>query len=197
MPSSITWIIDEIVDIMNASEMKSILSAIDARGKSDRDPFTFFYEDFLTAFDPEKKKHMGVYYTPRPVIHFTSNSIDLILQNDFGKSDGFADDSVTILDPAVGTGTFLWLIYTLTLVKLKNKGMSGLIRKKIQDHILKDFYGIEILITPYIIAHLKLSMSLKKWFYELKDNERNQVYLANTLEPFESHGLMAFMRENK
>lgn len=197
VPSSITWIIDEIVDIMNASEMKSILSAIDARGKSDRDPFTFFYEDFLTAFDPEKKKHMGVYYTPRPVIHFTSNSIDLILQNDFGKSDGFADDSVTILDPAVGTGTFLWLIYTLTLVKLKNKGMSGLIRKKIQDHILKDFYGIEILITPYIIAHLKLSMSLKKWFYELKDNERNQVYLANTLEPFESHGLMAFMRENK
>jgi predicted helicase len=36
---------------------------------------------------------------------------------------------------------------------------------------------------------------LRKWFYELKENDRNQVYLANTLEPFESHGLLAFMRE--
>lgn len=38
-------------------------------------------------------------------------------------------------------------------------------------------------------------MSLKKWFYEIKDTERNQVYLANTLEPFVGHNLMAFMRE--
>jgi hypothetical protein len=195
VPSSVSWIIDEIVEIMNASDMNNIISTIDARGKTDRDPFTFFYEDFLSAFDPEKKKHLGVYYTPRPVVHFIVNSIDLILQNDFGKSGGFTEDDVTVLDPAVGTGTFLWLIYTLTLVKLKNSGMSGLIRKKIENHILKDFYGIEILITPYIIAHLKLSMVLKKWFYEVKDTERSQVYLANTLEPFVSHGLMAFMRE--
>jgi type I restriction-modification system DNA methylase subunit len=195
VPSKVSWVIDEVVDVLNASDMKKILTEIDARGKTDRDPFTFFYEDFLSAYDPIKKKHLGVYYTPRPVVHFIVNSIDSILESDFGKPYGFADDDVTVLDPAVGTGTFLWLIYTLTLVKLKNRGLGGLIHKKIENHILKDFYGIEILITPYIIAHLKLSLSLKKWFYELKENDRNQVYLANTLEPFESHGLLAFMRE--
>jgi len=195
VPSKISWVIDEAIDVLNASDMQNILSEIDARGKTDRDPFTFFYEDFLSAYDPEKKKHLGVYYTPRPVVHFIVNSIDSLLENDFGKPNGFAEDDVTVLDPAVGTGTFLWLIYTLTLVKLKNRGLGGLIRKKIENHILKDFYGIEILITPYIIAHLKLSLSLRKWFYELKENDRNQVYLANTLEPFESHGLLAFMRE--
>ncbi len=36
---------------------------------------------------------------------------------------------------------------------------------------------------------------LKRWFYEFKENDRNQVYLANTLEPFETHGLMPFLRE--
>jgi predicted helicase len=175
--------------------MKDVLTEIDARGKKDRDPFTFFYEDFLSAYDPEKKKHLGVYYTPRPVVSFIVNSINHILKNDFNKLHGFADDDVTVLDPAIGTGTFLWLVYTLTLVELKNKGLGGLISKKIENHILRDFYGIEILITPYIIAHLKLSLALKKWHYELKDNDRHQVYLANTLEPFESHGLIPFMRE--
>jgi predicted helicase len=175
--------------------MKEVLTEIDTRGKTDRDPFTFFYEDFLSAYDPEKRKHLGVYYTPRPVVSFIVNSINHILKNDFNKLHGFADDDVTVLDPAVGTGTFLWLIYTLTLVELKNKGLGGLISKKIENHILRHFYGLEILITPYIIAHLKLSLALKKWFYELKDNDRNQVYLANTLEPSESHGLMPFMKE--
>lgn len=195
LPSNLSWIIDEIVDILNASEMKDILTEIDARGKTDRDPFTFFYEDFLSAYDPLKKKQLGVYYTPRPVVSFIVNSINPILKNDFNKLHGFADDDVTVLDPAVGTGTFLWLVYTLSLVELKNKGLGGLISKKIENHILRDFYGIEILITPYIIAHLKLSLALKKWHYELRDNDRHQVYLANTLEPFESHGLIPFMRE--
>ena len=195
LPSDLSWIIDEIIDILNASEMKAILTEIDARGKTDRDPFTFFYEDFLSAYDPVKKKQLGVYYTPRPVVSFIVNSINHVLKNDFDKLHGFADNDVTVLDPAVGTGTFLWLVYTLSLVELKNKGLGGLISKKIENHVLRDFYGIEILITPYIIAHLKLSLALKKWHYELRDNDRHQVYLANTLEPFESHGLIPFMRE--
>ena len=195
VPSNISWIIDEIVDILNNSDINRILSEIDFRGKKDRDPFTFFYEDFLSEYDPKKRKSLGIYYTPRPVVSFIVNSINGILKKDFGKLIGFADDDVTVLDPAVGTGTFLWLAYILTLVELKNKGLSGLIRKKIEDHILRDFYGLEILITPYIISHLKLSLALRKWHYEMKDDDRIQVYLANTLEPFESHGLIPFMRE--
>ena len=195
VPSNITWIIDEIIEIMNNSTINKILADIDIRGKKDRDPFTFFYEDFLNQYDPDKRKKLGIYYTPRPVVSFIANSINTILKEYFDKPSGFADDYVTVLDPAVGTGTFFWIIYLLTLVELKNKRLSGLIRKKIEEHILKDFYGLEIGITPYIISHLKLSLLLKKWYYELKDNERIQIYLANTLEPFESHGLLPFLRE--
>jgi hypothetical protein len=195
IPQSLSWIIDEVIEMLNAADMKSVLSEIDARGKTDRDPFTFFYEAFLSSYDPKKRKHLGVYYTPRPVVSFIINSINLLLKDYFNKPNGFADDEVTVLDPAVGTGTFLWLIYVLTLVELKNRGLSGLINKKIENHILKHYYGLEILITPYIIAHLKLTLVLKKWFYAFRENERIQVYLGNTLEPSESHGLMPFMKE--
>lgn len=195
LPSSVAWVVDETIDILNISDIKKILLEIDARGKTDRDPFTFFYEGFLSTYDPERRKHLGVYYTPRPVVSFIVNSIHLTLKRDFHRLNGLADDDVTLLDPAVGTGTFLWLVYTLTLVELKNKGLGGLINEKIRNHILKNYYGLEILITPYIIAHLKLALALKKWSYEIKDNERIQVYLANTLEPSESHSLIPFLRE--
>jgi len=195
IPSNLSWLIDEIIDVLNASKMDEVLSEIDSRGKTDKDPFTFFYEDFLSAYDPEKKKHLGVFYTPRPVVSFIINSINELLKINFDKPMGFADDSVTTLDPAAGTGTFLWLIYILTLKQLKDKGLGGLIREKIRNHILRDFYGLEIQITPYIIAHLKLSLVLNRWHYEFADADRNQVYLANTLVPFETHGLLPFLKE--
>jgi hypothetical protein len=195
LPPNLTWIIDEIVEVLNASNMQKILPQIDERGKKDRVPFTHFYEDFLEVYDPIKRKNFGQYNTPRPVVSFIVNSVNSILKKDFGKANGFADDDVTVLDPAAGTGTFLWIIYLKTLGELKSKGLSGLIKPKISNHMLKDFYGFEIQITPYIFAHLKLSTILNQWFYTFKEGERVQVYLTNTLEPSESHGLIPFMRE--
>ncbi|NOX71820.1 MAG: N-6 DNA methylase, partial [Candidatus Micrarchaeota archaeon] len=112
-PSNISWIIDDIVDILNTAKINEILAKIDKRGKKDKDPIIFFYEDFLNFYEPEKRKHMGVYYTPRPVVNFIVNSINLILKRDFGKHMGFVEDDVHVLDPAIGTGTFFWITFLL------------------------------------------------------------------------------------
>lgn len=195
LPSNVSWIVDDLIRILNASATEEILSEIDFRGKKDRDPFTFFYEDFLEFYEPEKKKHLGVYYTPRPVVSFIVKSVNQTLKDVFDKPMGFAEEGLTVLDPAAGTGTFLWLTYLSTLVELKSQGLGGLIPKKIKNHILQDFYGFELLITPYIIAHLKLTAVLRRWFYEFGDEDRVQVYLTNTLEPQETHTHMPFFRE--
>ena len=181
--------------VLNASDIKTILEEMDKRGKKDRDPFSHFYEDFLRLYDPAKRERRGVYYTPRPVVNYIVKSVEWIIRNNFGKRLGFADDDVTILDPATGTGTFLWLVYLRTLGELKEKGLGGLIESKTKNQILKNFYGLEILITPYIIAHLKLAMVLKRWHYELGEGERIQVYLTNSLDQGEDHGLIPFMME--
>jgi len=195
LPSNLTWIFDEIIEVLNASDIQKILDEMDKRGKKDRDPFSHFYEDFLRLYDPTKRERRGVYYTPRPVVNYIVKSVEWIIQNNFGKQLGFADDDVTILDPATGTGTFLWLVYLRTLGELKQRGLGGLIESKTKNQILKNFYGLEILITPYIIAHLKLSMVLKRWHYELGEGERVQVYLTNSLDQGEDHGLIPFMKE--
>jgi predicted helicase len=195
LPSNLTWIFDEILEVLNASDIQTILEEMDKRGKKDRDPFSHFYEDFLRLYDPAKRERRGVYYTPRPVVNYIVKSVEWIIRNNFGKQLGFADDDVTILDPATGTGTFLWLVYLRTLGELKEKGLGGLIESKTKNQILKNFFGLEILITPYIIAHLKLAMVLKKWHYELGEGERVQVYLTNSLDQGEDHGLIPFMKE--
>jgi predicted helicase len=195
LPSKITWIFDEILEVLNSADIKTIMLEMDVRGKKDRDPFMHFYEDFLRLYDPEKREKRGVYFTPRPIVNYIVQSVEWIIKNNFGKQLGFADDEVTTLDPATGTGSFLYLIYLRVFNELKGRGLNGLIRSKIKTHILKDFYGLEILITPYIIAHLQLSLLLKKWFYELDEGERVQIYLTNSLEQGEEHGLIPFMRE--
>ena len=194
-PPNISWIVDDIIDILNASKLDDILTKIDKRGKKDKDPIIFFYEDFLNYYEPEKRKHLGVYYTPRPVVNFIVNSVHSVLKKYFDKPLGFADGSVNVLDPAIGTGTFFWIAFLVTLGELKNQGLRGIIFEKIRNHLLKHFYGFEILITPYVISHLKLTDLLQKWHYTFRNDDRIQVYLTNTLEPSEVHGLLPFLRE--
>ncbi|MDK2907299.1 MAG: hypothetical protein PWQ66_1260 [Petrotoga sp.] len=194
-PPNVSWIVDDIIDILNAAKLEEILNKIDKRGKKDKDPIIFFYEDFLNYYEPEKRKHLGVYYTPRPVVNFIVNSVHSILKKHFDKSLGLADDSVNVLDPAIGTGTFFWITFLVALGELKNQGLRGIIFDKIENHLLKHFYGFEILITPYVISHLKITDLLQRWHYRFKDGDRIQVYLTNTLEQSEVHDPLLFMRE--
>jgi len=196
LPSNCSWIVDEIIDILNAADIKKILSEFIFEGKHYKDPFIHFYEDFLKEYDPEKRKHLGVYYTPEPVVSFITNSINEILKKEFEKSTGFADDSVNVLDFATGTGTFLANSFVLALKEIRKAGLTGIEKSKIENHLLKHFYGFEILISPYVIAHLKLGLLLKQEGYELSGSERMQVYLTNTLDPQETiTSLKGFLKE--
>lgn len=196
-PSNISWIIDDIIDILNATDMEEIFKNIDKRGKTDKDPILFLYEDFLNFYEPEKKKKLGVYYTPRPIVNYIVNSTNYLLKKYFEKPIGLADDSVRVLDPASGTGTFFWITFLVVLKELEIQGLLGLKTEKIHEHLLKNFYGLELLITPYVISHLKLTDLLQRRGYKFQENDRIQIYLSNTLEPAkeEQAQFLPFFRE--
>ncbi|MFY7998191.1 MAG: N-6 DNA methylase, partial [Candidatus Kapaibacteriota bacterium] len=63
------------------------------------------YERFFKAFNPKIADTHGIVYTPREVVDFMIRSVEEILQRDFSRS--LADAGVHILDPFVGTGTFM------------------------------------------------------------------------------------------
>ena len=67
----------------------------------------YFYEPFLAAFDPELRKQLGVWYTPREIVRYMVERVDQVLRSELGVADGLADPTVWILDPCCGTGAYL------------------------------------------------------------------------------------------
>jgi predicted helicase len=176
--------------------------------KGDKDPIIHFYEDFLRAYDPVQKKSMGAYYTPTPVVKFIVRNIDRILKEDFGISQGLGSTEqvtyevatqpwrkkgerkdrltkeikgakVQILDPAVGTATFL--NETIIHIHKSFKGQEGRWPAYVRDNLMPRLYGFELMMAPYTIAHLKLGMTLRETGVDELSGRLN-VFLTNTLE---------------
>lgn len=153
------------------------------------DPVIHFYEDFLKEYDPGLRKKLGAFYTPLAVVRFIVRSVDYLLEKEFGLADGLADTSklpngkhkVQILDPATGTGTFMSAAVQNIYKKLADKGQKGRWTKYVHNDLLPRLHGFELMMAPYTIAHLKLSMEFKKTGFTIF-NRRLGIYLTNSLE---------------
>ena len=87
---------------------------------------------------------------------------------------------VQILDPATGTGTFLYSV--IAQIKESFSGNAGMWPGYVAEHLLPRIYGFELLMAPYSVAHMKLGLQLKDSGYDFASEERLRVYLTNTLE---------------
>lgn len=88
----IRWIIDDLAVVFRASDVSKLMEKY---GKTTQrnDPFLHFYEDFLKAYNPEKRDARGVWYTPEPVVNFIVRAVDDVLKTEFGLAEGLADTS--------------------------------------------------------------------------------------------------------
>ncbi len=181
LPIQMEWTIDDISEVLAVTDVNKILHQYFHKGKG-KDPVFHFYETFLTEYDPKTRERRGVYYTPEPVVSYIVRSLNFILKEHFNKFDGFADKSVTVLDPAAGTLTFLADVTKLALTEFVSKYGEGARESFIKEQILQNFYAFELMMAPYAIGHLKMSFLLEELGYKLKEDERFKFYLTNTLE---------------
>ncbi len=188
------YIVDELCEVFSHSNVRELMSQyfkVDLFGKKheEPDPVIHFYEDFLKEYDPELRKKMGAYYTPLPVVRFIVRSVDKILEKDFGLDRGLADTTknnsgvhrVQILDPAVGTGTFISAVIRIIYERILKTGQKGSWPAYVHNDLLPRIHGFELMMAPYTIAHLKLSMEFGKTGF-WKFHRRLGIYLTNSLE---------------
>ena len=180
LPAKIEAAIDDIVDVLNRTDPANVMTRYysEKRGK---EWFIHFYETFLDKYNPEERRRMGVYYTPDSVVSYITRSVNSILKNSFGKEIGFGNTSVEVLDPSTGTMSFLASACQLAIDEKKNANGDGMIDEFIHDHVLKHFYGYELMMTPYALAHLKMKSLLDKNNYSL-DLPRSRILLVNALD---------------
>ncbi len=194
------YIVDELCEVFKVSDVKEIVHKhlkVTDDAQDEKDPIIHFYEDFLKEYDPIERKKMGAYYTPIPVVRFIIRSVDKILKEEFGLAKGLADTSkkkvevwqqgvkktiemhkVQILDPAVGTATFLNEI--IKFIYQGFKGQEGRWPSYAAADLVPRLHGFELMMAPYTIAHLKLGMTLQETGLKHLDG-RLGVYLTNTL----------------
>src|SRR4030043_1124996 len=181
LPQPMEWIIDDISEILSVAEINKILHQYFHEGKG-KDPVVHFYETFLSEYDPKTRAMRGVYYTPEPVVSYIVRSLHSILKEQFKRPDGLANNTVTVLDPAAGTLTFLAESPKLAVDEFVSKYGEGGKENFIREHILKNFYAFELMMAPYAVGHLKMSFCLEELGYKLQKDDRFKLYLTNTLE---------------
>jgi len=203
--------VHEIVAVLNQANIREILADFGTAAVR-HDPVLHFYETFLATYDPKLRESRGVYYTPEPVVSYIVRSIDELLKSRFKIKDGLADTETLpqqypgqtvpthrtlILDPAAGTGTFLYEVIETIRERFRKQKRAGFWTQYVHDHLLPRMFGFELLMAPYAMAHLKLGMQLagqdmeeadrELFGYGFETDDRLQVYLTNTLEQVERH----------
>ena len=206
--------VDDLAQLLDNADMEAVLSGFGRRSVGE-DPVMHFYETFLAEYDPELREKRGVYYTPEPVVSYIVRSVDHILRERFDCPEGLADRGMTtyetsdpegnvtqhqshrvlVLDPACGSGTFLYAVIDHIRDYYRTSGNAGMWSGYVKDHLIKRLFGFELIMAAYAMAHLKLGMQLaaqdlpedhrQDWAYDFGSDERLGVYLTNTLEQAE------------
>lgn len=179
-----------------------------------KDTIIHFYEEFLTFYDPALRKSLGVFYTPVQAVQYLIAAVDKILVEDFNIEGGLSNNEqmtvkvpctpyqvsknkwseekdvtvprVAILDPACGTGSF-----GAEIIKyIKNTYFSGARAAFYENYIqqenglLSRLIGFEIMMTSYVVAHLKIRRTIDETLGHLPNVQLpTNIFLTNTLAP--------------
>jgi hypothetical protein len=131
-----------------------VIGAVDWT-RFDDDAYVYLYERFLANYDPELRRQSGSYYTPRPIVEFMTGFTDDILRTRLGVRRGFAHESVVVLDPAMGTGSFLAEVMKRaadTVVAEDGEGRRGPALRAMSERLI----GFERQAAPYAIAEMRI-----------------------------------------
>ena len=190
LEENVTYILDDIANLLANVPTEMLRTAFVVQAHFE-DPVIHFYETFLAEYDPQRRIDRGVYYTPPQVISYIVRSVDALLKTKLDKPDGLADDSALILDPATGTGGFLLAVLNHISEYITTTYGTGMWNRYINDaQLVQRLFGFEILVAPYTIAHLKLSLFLRAQEWDAVKHLR--IYLTNTLEEPVEKELYAF-----
>ena len=179
LETNVTYILDDIASLLQNVPTEMLRTAFAARNHLE-DPVIHFYETFLAEYDPQRRVDRGVYYTPPQVISYIVRSVDSLLRTALNRPDGLANDDTLILDPATGTGGFLLTVLDHIRESVTETYGIGEWVQYINAQLVKRIFGFELLVAPYTIAHLKLSLFLQAQGW--RADERLRIYLTNTLE---------------
>lgn len=182
---------DNVLDV-HLSSIVDAVTAVDVTKPSNDDWWVEFFEAFIREYDRQLQQDRGVFYTPKEIVDYQIRSADWLLRNHLGKPDGFADEKVTTLDPACGTGTYLLRLIDYVSEQTRQQRGEGAVTESTQRTI-DNAHGFEVMVAPYTISRMRLAAKSRA----LGANPApNQVNLTDTLSaPSAQQSLIQFVNQ--
>lgn len=170
--STVGLAIETIIRALSAARWQHI-----SQGR--QDVYLHLYEHFLSAYNPDRRKQSGSFYTPVEVVDSMTRLTDEALKNYLNTPDGLSADTVAVIDPAMGTGT-----YPLSVLRQVAENSSKYGRGAVSDAVTaaaQRLYGIELQSGPFSVAELRLTQAIRDYGGSLPEGGLN-LYVADTLE---------------
>ena len=128
------------------------------------------YNRFFAVAFPKTVQRLGIVYTPIECVDFIIHSVESLMNREFGRS--LSDENVHILDPFVGTGTFITRLL-----------QSGIIKDKdLKRKYLKELHCNEIVLLAYYVA----DVNIETVFHSLHPSDKyinfDNICLTDTFE---------------
>ncbi|SOC47824.1 N-6 DNA Methylase [Blastococcus aggregatus] len=154
------------------------------------DPYLHLYEHFLAEYDPALRRLTGSYYTPAAVVSGMTRLTDEVLRTRLGRSAGLADPTVTIVDPAMGTGAYVLDVLETVADNARSEQGPGAVPAQLKDAAAR-IVGVEKQAGPFAVAELRVAEALHR-HGAVAPAGGVRLYVADTLDnPFAEQARLA------
>ena len=184
-------VIDEAGVSREAENLEGFYASVRRRASGITDPqarqklIVELYDKFFRGAFPLTTQKLGIVYTPVEIVDFIIHSVDEVLREEFGQTLG--SEGVHIIDPFVGTGTFITRLL-----------QSGLIApEEVERKYRKEIHANEIVLLAYYIA----AINIETVFHAVAEREAylpfEGICLTDTFALHEGDDELSFyMKEN-
>lgn len=144
------------------------------------------YQKFFKTAFPKMAEQLGIVYTPEDAADFIIRSVDDVLKKEFGRC--LSDENVHILDPFVGTGTFITQLLRSNLIRKED-----FVRK-----YKKEIHANEIVLLAYYIAAVNIENVWHDLSGETEYTPFDSICLTDTFQMSEDRqqAFKGFFQEN-
>lgn len=167
--------LDTLIRVLDVVHWPSI-------SKGDPEAWLYFYEHFLSVYDNALRRRTGSYYTPPEIVTAMVRLVDEALRDGrrFGVVDGLASPDVTLVDPAMGTGTFLLGVLQRISRRIGDDQGEGAVPGVIRATLAR-LIGFEIQFGPFAVAQLRLTAEVLDLARASADHVGLRLYLTDAL----------------
>ena len=131
------------------------------------------YQRFFKLALPDTAARLGIVYTPVEVVDYIIRSVEDVLNREFNVS--VSDEGVHVLDPFVGTGTFITRLLRSGLIHPED------LRRKYESEL----HANDIMLLAYYVA----AINIESTWHDLADAEEyhpfNGIVLTDTFQSYE------------